>query len=80
MAKNICAAIVMAAFALTPLTHAEGERHPLRGAQCWGGFPKFRCDYIGDVTIKEIYEKGWRVIATAEQQHVLYLIIEEQEK
>jgi hypothetical protein len=80
MLKKICSAIVLASFALTPIAHAEGEKAKLKGTNCYGSFQKFRCGYIGEVTINEIYEKGWRVIAVVESQDIIHLVIEEQAK
>lgn len=79
MIKNICAAVVLASFSLAPIAHTEDEKVKLKGTYCYGDFKKFRCGYIGEVTINEIYEKGWRVVSTIQSQNIIYLIIEKQE-
>lgn len=42
----------------------------------------FTCDHIGQNTISQIYEKGWRIVSTYTQDHRGYhtttLIIEQQ--
>lgn len=80
MFKYICAVFIIALFALAPIAQAEGEKVKLKGTNCYGSFQKFRCGYIGEVTVAEIYEKGWRVIAVVESQNIINLVIEEQEK
>jgi hypothetical protein len=78
MIKRICAAFILTSLALALIAHADGEKPKLKGTSCHGTFQKFRCGYIGEVTITEIYEKGWRVIAVVEDSHFVNLIIEEQ--
>jgi len=53
-----------------------------RGGVCWYWTPSepAECDHIGKVTVKEIYEKGFRVVSTARWTTGKYIlfIIEEQ--
>lgn len=59
---------------------------PMKGGFCLtnsytGGNAIFNCDYLGAVTIKQIYEKGWRIVAfnqNLEFKRTAELIIEEQ--
>ena len=79
MFKSLCTAIIAASLMFIPVTHADEAKAKLRGTSCYGTFNKFRCGYIGEVTISEIYEKGWRVIAAIEVQNFVNLVIEEQQ-
>lgn len=65
-----------------------GIESPLKGGTCstnnfTGADTVFNCEHIGQVKIREIYEKGWRVVdrvvyPTGFNIHVL--IIEEQKR
>lgn len=79
MISRICTAIVAVSFIFIPTAHAAETKAKLKGATCYGTIHKVSCGYIGEVTIKEIYEKGWRVVSLVkEDANTVSLIIEEQ--
>jgi len=79
MHKQLCNALFITAIAIHPLAHTGDEKTHLKGATCYGTLQKVSCGYIGEVTIKEIYEKGWRVVSLIrESTNTVSLIIEEQ--
>lgn len=81
MSKFVFNIFILCSLVLAPIAQAEREKVKLRGTTCHGSFQKFRCGHIGEVTIDEIYEKGWRVITAIEgSRNIVYLVIEEQEK
>jgi len=49
-----------------------------------GKFSLFACEHIGQVTINQIYEQGWKVVNTYSPSrgasHTTFLIIEQQEE
>jgi len=78
MIRQISAAIALTTFLLFPLASADEASTKIKGTNCLGSFNKFRCGYLGDVTVQQIYEKGWRVVAAIEIQNIVNLVIEEQ--
>jgi hypothetical protein len=50
-----------------------------KGALCYNaGSAIFRCVGLGDITIPDIYAKGYRVVATIPNSQGTYIVIEEQ--
>ena len=82
MYKQIGIVLITTALAFPHVANANDEKPKLRGTACTGSLYKLRCGYIGDVTVSEIYEKGWRIVAAFQSgtSPVVSLIIEEQEK
>lgn len=95
MVKKLAVAFMMAA--LSAVAHAGPEATGAKGGTCGGvgifnggkaNDGAFECEHLGHVTIKEIYERGWRVVssgflpekAASPLRSYMYLIIEEQRK
>lgn len=65
---------------------AAGDIPPRKGGFCvcnqFRGTPSvFQCEHLGNVTISQIYEKGWRVVIKQDVRGVVSaveLVIEEQ--
>ena len=86
MRKLFLVAFIMAA--LTAVGNAQAN--PIRGGVCTtlnfkGHDTKFNCSSVGlgNVTIQEIYEKGWRVVLLNQPNEGgtwMGLVIEEQRK
>jgi hypothetical protein len=79
--------LTLFAFIMTALsTAANAQAGPAKGGVCgtnyFAGYDtKFDCEHLGKVTVKQIYEKGWRIVAMNQQKESgtwTYLIIEEQ--
>ncbi len=75
------------AFTLTAICAPVLAQHqPSRGGVCGassfdGPNTTFDCEYLGKVKIKQIYEKGWRVVSIGQDKTGgtwTYLLIEEQ--
>lgn len=71
--------------ALVALSLLSGSAIAKQGGVCYSqGFhpeAKLKCDHIGSVTMKEIYAKGWRVVAVwtvSGNMTITYVAIEEQ--
>lgn len=86
---TVSSALLMACICMAPAAHAEG----LKGGICTtsqsrvtGADHVWHCEHLGRVTIRQIYEKGFRVVTAyssdpAEKtSQFQYLIIEEQGK
>lgn len=92
MFKKIALAFVLVISALS--AQAGQEVSPAKGGMCGGigvfnagGESAFDCEHLGRVTIKQIYERGWRVASSGflpekaiSVRSYMYLIIEEQKK
>jgi hypothetical protein len=84
MNKKISAALVLAA--LVGVTNASAQTAGAkRGGVCIGPFrgadSPLLCEHIGKVTVRQIYEKGFRVIHMQDDKNTaayVTLIIEEQ--
>lgn len=86
MKKTALIAFIMAA--ISPFANAQAA--PQKGGVCIGqvGYSagigadtKFDCEHIGAVTIKEIYEKRFRIVSVVQStklSNYFSLIIEEQ--
>jgi hypothetical protein len=76
MLKNsFFVAMLMATFCFA---NAQGAT-PVKGGTCYGTPQSLTCEYLGKVTVKEIYEKGWRVVAyVKEGTNNITVVIEEQ--
>ena len=79
MKKMLNVAFIVAALAGMSNASAQATG-PKRGWVCKGLFSLeiLRCENIGDVTIKQIYEKGFKVVQMHSLGQSLLLIIEEQ--
>ncbi len=86
--STLLALALALALALTSLTlPALAQTQPYKGGVC-GAFSfsgpdtRFDCEHLGkDLTIKQIYEKGWRVVTIGQNKQGgtwTYLLIEEQ--
>ena len=82
MYKQIGIVLITTALTYPHVANANDEKPKLRGTACTGSLYKLRCGYIGEVTVSEIYEKGWRVVAAVQNgsDRSVSVIIEEQEK
>ncbi|CAB1371180.1 conserved exported protein of unknown function (plasmid) [Denitratisoma oestradiolicum] len=79
--------LTLFAFIMTALSAATNVlAAPARGGVC-GAYPfngadtKFDCEHLGKVTIKQIYERGWRIVSMGQQNDGgswTYIVIEEQ--
>lgn len=50
-----------------------------KGLLCYNaGSATFRCTVLGDITVQDIYAKGYRVVATLPASSGTYVVIEEQ--
>lgn len=96
--KQVFSAIILTAtFAFATTAHAdtkpESSSRPLRGGTCFAASMKvkddkalWRCEHLETVTIKEIYEKGFRVVSVGStdlgggNMQPQYLVIEEQRR
>lgn len=79
MRKNLAIAFIMTAICTISNAQAAPQNPPLKGGSCYGTPQALTCDYLGKVTVKEIYEKGWRVVSyTKEGPNTISLVIEEQ--
>jgi hypothetical protein len=90
MNKRLAVAFIITAFyGMSTIAEAdEGPQKLTKGGTCWvrGGVnnrtnPKLKCDGIGDVTVSELYQKGFRVVAVYTDQidpPISVFIIEEQ--
>ena len=85
MRKLFLVAFIMAA--LTAIGNAQAK--PVKGGMCGayvsGHNAKFDCSHLGlgTVTIQEVYEKGWRVVAMTSQSSpatLMYIVVEEQQE
>lgn len=85
--------MIAAMMAVAGVANAADSGAPLRGGVCPvrlynnEGLIKWNCEHIGIVEIRQIYEKGFRVVgkfidnpATTSTSQNQYLIIEEQRK
>ncbi|TDK61980.1 hypothetical protein [Sapientia aquatica] len=81
MFKQIGIVLITTALAFPHVANANDEKPKLRGTVCDGTLFKLTCGYIGEVTVPEIYEKGWRIIAVVQSGsgRSVSVIIEEQE-
>ncbi len=71
--------IVSSVLILLHTAHATESQKPQKGGVCYGLASGYECEYLGKVTIKQIYEKGWRVVAyIKEGPNLATLVIEEQ--
>lgn len=83
--RKITLAFVLSMLSLLSVSSNAAEQ---KGGVCIGtndigASSSFNCEHIGSVTIKQIYEKGFRVIAyhhDPKNSGVVSLIIEEQKK
>lgn len=90
MRKNLAIAFIMTAICTISNAQAAPPSPPLKGGTCWAytgndaaisATAQFTCDGIGKVTIAQIYEKGYRVVAIFQHPKrldILSVIIEEQ--
>lgn len=84
MKKMLYVAFIVAA--LTGMTNASAQAAGAkRGGVCIGPFrgtdSVLQCEHIGKVTIKQIYEKGFRVVHMQDDKNTatyVTLVIEEQ--
>lgn len=84
MKKMLYVAFIVAA--LTGITNASAQAAGTkRGGVCIGPFrgadSVLQCEHIGKVTIKQIYEKGFRVVHMQDDKNTatyVTLVIEEQ--
>ena len=85
MRKLFLVAFIMAA--LTAIGNAQAK--PVKGGMCGAyvtsGNAKFNCTHLGlgSVSIQEVYEKGWRVVAMSSQSDpatLMYIVVEEQQE
>ncbi len=84
MKKMLYVAFIVAAFA--GMTNASAQATgSKRGGICIGPFrgadSVLQCEHIGKVTIKQIYEKGFRVVHMQDDKNTatyVMLVIEEQ--
>jgi hypothetical protein len=85
--------LVLAAFMVAFTGMVDAKQATLRGGVCFAtnfsitdANRKWICEYFGRATIKEIYERGFRVVSAyttrpgQEPNQPQYLIIEEQGK
>lgn len=84
MKKMFYTAFTMTALAVMMSANAQAA-NPKRGGVCIGPFrggdSVLMCEHIGKVTIKQIYEKGFRVIHMQDDKNTatyVTLVIEEQ--
>lgn len=79
MKKIALVGIFSSAFIVLNAAYAADLQRPQKGGMCYGISSGYECEYLGKVTIKQIYEKGWRVVAyIKEGDNLATLIIEEQ--
>lgn len=89
MKRRLALAVMLTAAAgtATAMDATQQPRKELRkGGYCVsnnfdGANAVFKCEHLGQVTIREIYEKGWRVVLKRDVPRVsaaMGLIIEEQ--
>jgi hypothetical protein len=77
--------LIVASLIATSLVTAPAFAAPLQGATCWAGSnntsPPLVCsgDLKGITSIKQLYEAGWRVVATAQIQLGVLFVVESQE-
>lgn len=84
MKKMFYTAFTMTALAVMMSANAQAA-NPKRGGVCIGPFrggdSAFSCEIIGKVTIRQIYEKGFRVVHMQDDKDTAtyaILVIEEQ--
>lgn len=87
MKKYLLAVALVTTLTPIPNVLAAGQRTLIKGGVCITHVYKnassvFSCQHIGDVTISQIYEKGWKIVSSYSQQgpgyHTTTLIIEQQ--
>lgn len=74
-------ALIAMAIAVCTASNAQSAavNQPMRGGTCFGTPQLLTCDYLGKVTIKEIFDRGWRVVSLVKEgPNSVTLIIEEQ--
>lgn len=79
--RYTAAAIATTLLALSGLTGAQANPSAtsVKGGLCYGTPQALQCEYLGKVTVKEIYDKGWRVVAyVKEGPNSVTVVIEEQ--
>ena len=62
MLKKYATAVIMTAICSLSNAQAAPAGGPIKGGLCYGTPQALNCEHLGKVTIKEIYEKGWRVV------------------
>ncbi len=81
MKKTLLLAAFISAFAFSTQAAAAKKGGYCDSNNLTGASTVFDCEYLGKVTIKQIYEKGWRVILVSHLPNnakYAYAIIEEQ--
>jgi hypothetical protein len=84
MKKMLFAAFIVTALVGVANAHAQAAS-PKRGGVCIGPFrgaeSVLNCEHIGKVTIRQIYEKGFRIVHMQDDKNTatyVTLVIEEQ--
>ena len=78
MLKKYAAAVFMTAICSLSNAQAAPNQAPVKGGLCYGTPQALNCEHLGKVTVKEIYEKGWRVVAyVKEGPNTVTVVIEE---
>lgn len=85
MKKSLLSSVLLASLIISQsiLAAPKGQ---VKGGACLtnnftGGRAVFTCDHIGQNTISEIYEKGWRVVSFSQNlqfKNTVILVIEQQ--
>lgn len=90
MLKKYAAAVIMTAICSLTNAQAAPTAGPIKGGTCWANLSMkaalepatvFACEHLGKVTLSQIYEKGFRVVAMTQNPahpEFISLIIEEQ--
>ena len=90
MRKNLAIAFIMTAICTLSNAQATPANTPLKGGTCWANLglkaaldnaTEVSCAIIGKVTVGQIYEKGFRVVAMVQNPklpEILTIVIEEQ--
>lgn len=80
MRKTLASAVIMTSICLFTNASATTSAPLIKGGTCYGTSQSLSCEHIGkNLTIKDIYDKGWRVIAYIQvSPNTISLVIEEQ--
>lgn len=80
MRNTLVSAVIMTSICLFTNAYASTSGPIIKGGTCYGTPQSLSCDHIGkNLSIKDIYDKGWRVVAYVQvSPNTISLVIEEQ--
>ena len=69
---------LLAFLAIAAANTMAADAPPIKGGLCYGTPQALYCEHLGKVTVKEIYDKGWSVVAyVKEGPNTVTVVIEE---